>query len=404
MRTIFHIDVNSAFLSWEAAHRLKCGDSLDIRTVPSVVGGDEKSRRGIVLAKSIPAKAFGIKTGEPLAQARKKCPNLLVIPSNYPLYQEYSHMLRQFLYRFSPSIEPFSIDECFLEYTGMERLFSSPLHTAELIKDGIEKELGFTVNIGISENKILAKMASDFEKPNRIHTLYREEIPEKMWSLPVSDLFMVGRRTAPTLQKMGIQTIGDLAHTDPNLLCYHLKSQGFLLWNYANGVDSSVIAPLPPPKSVGNSITIPEDADTMEKACEVLLKLSESVGMRLRKLNMRTSFLGIVIRTNDFLNFGHQKHLSDATARTNHIYDASKKLLRELWDGRPLRLLGIQASHLSPENDGQQRMWDTEEEHRLDDAIDCIRDKFGEDILLRGRILHSPLSIRSSEPVARFHK
>ena len=403
MRTVFHIDVNSAFLSWEAVNRLQNGESLDLRTVPSVVGGDQKSRRGIVLAKSIPAKRFGIKTGEPIAQALKKCPSLVVVSSDYTLYQKYSGKLREFLFRYSPLVEPFSVDECFGEYTGMERLFGPPVEAAESIRRGIKEELGFTVNIGVSENKLLAKMASDFEKPDRIHTLYRSEIQDKMWPLPVSDLFMVGRRSLPVLRNMGIQTIGDLAKTDPKLLTYSFKSQGMTFWNYANGIDPTPVAPLPPPKSVGNSITLPKDAKTKEDTLPVFLKLSESVGARLRRDGFSASLFTVIIKNSDFITVSHQAKLSSPIDSTNEIYRIALSLFDRLWDGSPIRLLGMSASSLSKGSD-QQTLWEFSDHSELDGAVDTIRDKFGSNIVQRGRTMHSDVTIRSTGPSSREYR
>ena len=404
MRFVFHIDVNSAFLSWEAVNRLKSGETEDLRTVPAVVGGDQKSRRGIVLAKSIPAKRYGIKTGEPIASALRKCPTLTVVPSNYPLYQEYSESLREFLSHYSPLVEPFSVDECYLEYTGMERLFGPPVVAAHAIREGIKERLGFTVNVGVSENKLLAKMASDFQKPDRVHTLFRSELSKKMWPLPVSDLFMVGRSSLPVLDQMGIHTIGDLARTDPKLLTYRFKSQGITLWNYANGIDPTPVAPLPPPKSVGNSVTLPRDAKTKEEALPVLLKLSESVGSRLRHGGFQASLISIVIKNADFSVSSHQQKLSSPISSTNEIYRIALSLFDALWDASPIRLLGVSASTLSRQTDNQFLLWESAEQPRLDGAVDSLRDKFGAEILTRGRTMKSDVTIRSTGPSSREYR
>lgn len=195
-KIIYHVDVNSAFLSWEASYRVNVlGESTDLRDIPSVIGGDEKSRHGIVLAKSVPAKAYGIKTGEPLMSVRQKCPKIVVAPPNYPMYVDASKALMNLLYEYTPNIHQYSIDESFCDMTGSSKLFGSPVVMAEMIKDRIKNELGFTVNIGISNNKLLAKIASDFKKPDRVHTLFPWEIKKKMWPLPVSDLFYVGKAT-----------------------------------------------------------------------------------------------------------------------------------------------------------------------------------------------------------------
>lgn len=301
-RTIMHIDVNSAYLSWESVYRLQQGDSLDLRTIPSAVGGDPVSRHGIVLAKSIPAKKYKIKTGESIFSALQKCPNLVIIPPRYDLYLQCSNSLIKLLEEYSPAIQRYSVDECFLDYTNMECHFGSPLSAAYEIKERIKKELGFTVNIGISTNKLLAKMASDFTKPDKIHTLYPHEIREKMWSLPVENLFMVGRATAPKLHRLGIYTIGELAKSDPKFLYQHLKSHGILVWNFANGIEDSPVSKekSTPVKGIGNSPTIAFDVTDRRTAHLILLSLVETVAMRLRSEECCAKLISVSIKTNEF--------------------------------------------------------------------------------------------------------
>ena len=227
MRIIYHIDVNSAFLSWQACHMLKTTpDSVDIRTIPSVIGGSEKLRHGIVLAKSSPAKKYNIQTAETLVSARKKCPGLVIIPPDYEIYVRYSSRFIDLLQQYAPVIEQYSIDEVFCDMTGTEKLYGNPVDFAHRLKNIIKKELGFTVNIGVSENKLLAKMASDFEKPDKVHTLFPSEIREKMWPLPVNELFFAGKSSVAKLHSLGIHTIGELASTDVSILRSVLKKQG----------------------------------------------------------------------------------------------------------------------------------------------------------------------------------
>ena len=211
---IFHIDVNSAFLSWTALERLAQGDSVDLRTIPAIVGGDTSTRHGVVLAKSIPAKAFGITTGEPVVNALRKCPHLVMASPDHSMYREKSRLLMEHLSGICPDIEQVSIDECYMDYSPIAAQYSSPEAAAAYIRDSVREKFHFTVNVGISDRKVLAKMASDFQKPDKTHTLYQEEIPEKMWPLPVSTLFTCGHSSAETLRKLGILTIGDLAKTD----------------------------------------------------------------------------------------------------------------------------------------------------------------------------------------------
>lgn len=395
-RTIFHIDVNSAFLSWTAAQRLRQGASLDLRTIPSVVGGDEQSRKGIVLAASIPAKRCGIKTGEPLFQARQKCPGLVVCPPDFSLFLHCSSQLSSLLFDFSPLVQSFSIDECFLDYTGMEELFGPPLEGAEHIRRRIKKELGFTVNIGVAPNKLLAKMASDLEKPDKIHTLYPEEIPQKMWPLPIEDLFMVGRSTSRRLRSMGIQTIGQLAHTDLALLERMLKpSHGRTVWHYANGIDlnhSMVKSETEQMKCISNSTTTPKDVTCTEDGCKTLLALTENVALRLRRQGLLTTQVSISLRYSDFSGCGRQMKV-DATDCTRTIYQWVQQLFYELWDGRPLRHLGVSVAGLIDHCCYQPSLFDsqnTERLRRLDQTVDALKGRFGKASVLKASILDVP--------------
>ena len=392
-RTIFHIDVNSAYLSWEAANRLQHGEALDLREVPSVVGGDEASRHGIVLAKSLPAKKFKIHTGESLFAARQKCPNLIVIPPHYDLYMQCHKAMMDVLHNFSPTIQIFSIDECFLDYTEMEAIWGSPLEAASAIKERIKKELGFTVNIGISNNKLLAKMGGDLKKPDMIHTLYPEEVPEKMWPLPVEDLYMVGRATAPKLHQMGIYTIGQLANADIELLKYKLKSFGQLIRDYANGIEDSQVAKggRPPIKGIGNSTTISFDVDSKSDACKVLLSLTETVCMRLRQSNFCTRLVAVHIKTNEFISSSHQRKFNTPTDSTTQIFEAACQLFDQLWQGKPIRHLGIRVSELCANDFIQLTLFEkySEKKKRLDDAIDSIRLRYGSRAVFRSVFLNS---------------
>lgn len=272
MNTIFfHIDVNSAFLSWSAQKRLLEGDGIDLRTIPSIVGGDRQRRHGVVLAKSVPAKKYGILTGEPIVNALRKCPSLVIEAPDHALYHAKSRALMEFLSEICPEIEQLSVDECFMDFTPIRNRFPSPESAAETIKNQISGTFGFTVNIGISDRKILAKMASDFKKPDLVHTLYSWEIKEKMWPLPVSSLYMCGKSSADVLKKLEIRSIGDLAMADKAILASHLKSHGILLWEYANGMDDSlVISTRTEAKGIGNSTTLPKDVSDRAEAFHCL--------------------------------------------------------------------------------------------------------------------------------------
>lgn len=313
-RIIFHIDVNSAYLSWTAVEQLKYGAKVDLRTVPSIIGGNQESRHGVVLAKSPLAKRYGIRTGEPVAQAFRKCPELVMAPPDHKMYQEYSRRLMEFLKTYTPDIDQVSVDECFLDFTGISYLYSSPVEAAFAMKDAIYKKFGFTVNVGISVNHLLAKMASDFEKPNKVHTLFPEEIPTKMWQLPISDLYMAGKSSVNVLHKLEIRTIGELAKSDPKLLELHLKSHGRTLWEFANGIDhEKVRRGHVENKGIGNSTTLAKDAVTEEEAKKALLMLSESVAGRLRKEKQRAGMVSVEVKYHTFQTVSHQKQLEEAS-------------------------------------------------------------------------------------------
>ncbi|MEE1314831.1 MAG: DNA polymerase IV [Faecalimonas sp.] len=388
---IFHIDVNSAFLSWTAVSRLRAGDSLDLRTIPSIIGGDQASRHGIVLAKSVPAKKYGIVTGEPVANALRKCPDLIMAAPNHRMYEEYSKELMRFLAGYTPDIEKLSVDECFLDFTGIAHLYPSPIVAAFEIKDAIFKKFGFTVNIGISTNHLLAKMASDFEKPNKVHTLFPEEIQQKMWPLPVSELYMAGHSSVAILQKLEIRTIGELAQTDPALLELHLKSHGRTLWEFANGIDhSKVVRERVENKGIGNSTTLAKDATTEAEAQKVLRVLAETVSRRIREEKLKAQMVSVEIKYHNFQSVSHQRQLPKASNAEKPLYTTACELFHELWNGEPVRLLGIRSSKLVPESEPEQMsIFDfsskqNEKHQKLDKALDAIRKKYGEDAIMRG--------------------
>lgn len=392
-RIIFHIDVNSAFLSWTSVENLK-NDGPDLREIPAIIGGDQSTRHGVVLAKSIAAKSLGIRTGEPISHALRKCPNLTIAPPCHAMYTRHSKALMKFLHELTPDIEQVSIDECYLDFTGIAHLYESPVAAATQIKDKIYEQFGFTVNVGISSNKLLAKMASDFQKPNKVHTLFPDEIPQKMWPLPVSELFMAGKSSVDTLNKLGIYTIGELAHTDVSLLIPHLKSHGQMLWNYANGLDDSPVDTSPgEAKGIGNSTTLAKDVVTAEEAYEVLLRLAESVSKRLRAASQLAGNVCVEIKYNTFVTSSHQMQLTTPLNTTDGIYHAACELFDRLWNGTPIRLLGIRTSKLTAEGAPVQlSLFDlefseiSEKQKKLDSALDSIKKRYGDSAISRGCI------------------
>ena len=387
-KIIFHIDVNSAFLSWTSVENLRTDSGMDLRNIPAIIGGDSSTRHGIVLAKSIPAKKYGIETGEPIASALRKYPKLVIASPDHSMYHRYSKELMEHLSSFCPDIEQVSVDECYMDYTPIASRFESPVSAATTIKDSVRETFGFTVNIGISDKKVLAKMASDFRKPDLVHTLYQREIQSKLWPLPISKLFLCGQSSAATLHKIGINTIGDLAHYDLNIITAHLKSHGQLLWNYSNGIDNSdVVTTQAQAKGIGNSTTLSEDVTSREGAIKVILSLAESVSRRLRKANMRTSSICLEIKYASFKSVSHQKMLSSPTDSADVLYHTGCTLFDELWNGQPIRLLGLRSTKLSDPNEPTQlSLFDisSEKNRKLDQALDSIRAKYGNDAIVRG--------------------
>ena len=382
------------------------GSAIDLRTIPAIIGGDMAKRHGVVLAKSIPAKAFGIVTGEPIVNAMRKCPGLHIESPDHKLYSKRSDEMMRLLSDICPDLEQVSIDECYMDYNPIQELFSSPTAAAGHIRTQIREQLGFTVNIGISDRKVLAKMASDFKKPDLTHTLFSYEIQEKMWPLPVSSLFLCGRSSVETLHKLEIMTIGDLAKSDLSIVTAHLKSHGKTLWEYANGIDDSVVeTEAAEAKGIGNSITLEKDAATREEAFHFLLELSESVARRLRRAEQTAEMISVEIKYNTFKKVSHQTTLQSPTAGSDTIYRTACALFDELWDGTPIRLLGIRSSRLfSAQEPVQLSLFDlpaiqetknsskphlsAAKEAQLEKALDSIRQKYGADAIVRGSLVH----------------
>lgn len=390
-RIVFHVDVNSAYLSWTAVKLLQYGSNIDIREIPSVIGGDIENRHGIILAASISAKELGIKTGEPIFSAMQKCRNLKVYPPDYDWYVKSSNAMVQLLEEYSPKIQRYSIDECFMDCTHFKDNYKK---MAVKVKMRISDELGFNCNIGISTNKLLAKMASDFKPKNTVHTLFKEEISQKMWPLPAGDLFMVGRATKEKLSKLNINTIGDIAKADVNLLVQKMHSHGKLIYEYANGIDNSEIRKCNylDIKGIGNSITISYDVETYEEACRILLALTESATMRLRENRSLCSLVVVSVKTNNFLYYSHQKHLENSTDSTNIIYEGIKKAFRETWKGEKIRQLGVRLTKFCSNEYYQESLFDfenNEKQMKLDKTVDEIRKRFGKEAVIRSTFLHS---------------
>lgn len=393
-RLIFHVDVNSAFLSWESARRVREG-LPDLREIPSCIGGDPKSRRGIVVAKSIPAKKYGITTGEPVAMALRKCPNLVCVPGDFALFENCSRAFKKICASYAPVMESFSIDEVFLDMSGTQKIYPDPVKLAYEIKDKIRDELGFTVNIGIGSNKLLAKMASDFEKPDKVHTLFPEEIPLKMWPLPVRDLLFLGKASEQRLLKAGIKTIGEMARY-PEAEIQRLLGEkvGHQLYQYANGIDDSpVCGEREEAKGYSAETTTEEDIVTYEQAFSLLLAQCDIVAARMRKDGKKCSCVAVTYRMLDFRTRSHQKKLDNPTDVTEEIFTQVKQLLYESWKCQPLRLIGVALTGLTSDDFRQLSFFenteDREKQKKIDGVVDDIRKRFGNGMIVRGSTMNT---------------
>ena len=387
---IFHIDVNSAFLSWEAAKRVKNGEK-DLRNIPSAIGGDKEKRVGIILAKSIPAKKMGVKTGEPIGMALKKCPDLVFAKPDFLLYERCSKAFMDICSEYSPTVEKYSIDECFIDMSGTENIYDDIIAVAYEIKDRIRETLGFTVNIGVSDVKILAKMASDFEKPDKVHTLFSDEVESKMWQLEIGSLFSMGRSTAEKLRSVGINTIGSFARLDLKTVQALIgEKRGLQLWNYSRGIDDSKVEGTPEAaKGYSVSTTLEKDVESEDEAEQVLLALADSVSSRMRMDRVQATCIGVTVRYNNFKEKAHQKSLLEPTDITTDIFSTSKILFAEIWDkNTPIRLLGISLTGIVRDGEIQISAFNVDGEkekaRRLDKTIDSLRSQFGNDKIIRG--------------------
>lgn len=389
-RIIFHIDVNSAYLSWSAVEQLKNGAETDLRKIPAIIGGDRASRHGVVLAKSISAKKYGIRTGEPVVDAIRKCPNLVIAPPDHRLYSDYSRKLMTFLRGYTDQIEQVSVDECYMDFTEIAPRFSSPMEGALEIKNEVRRQFGFTVNVGISENKLLAKMASDFEKPDKVHTLFPAEIPEKLWPLPVRDLLFLGKASEQRLLQEGIKTIGDMARSGEAEIKRILgEKTGHQLYRYANGIDDSPVrAEREEAKGYSAETTVEEDLVTYEQALALLLAQCDVVAARMRRDGKKCSCVAVTYRTLDFKTRSHQRAFEDPTDVTEEIFAQVKKLLYECWKCEPLRLIGMALTDLTTDDFRQISLFENpkerEKQKKADEAFDDIRRRFGNGMIVRG--------------------
>ncbi len=386
MENIFmHIDVNNAFLSWTAVDLLNNGYKTDIRNIESVIGTEIK-RHGIVLAKSMVAKARGVKTAQTIMEARRKCNDLKVYPPNFKLYQTMSNKLFKIINKYTPDVEKLSIDECIIDYGKVKNLYGDPVKFAYNLKKEIKKTLGFTVNIGIANNRLCAKMASDFLKPDRVHTLFQNEIEEKMYPLPISDLFGVGKSTSKKLRELNINTIRDLANSDYEKLYPYFKNQTDRLIKSAQGNYDGMLMPKKvETESISNSTTISYNLNYIEEIYKYLYPLVEKVSATLRKKNKFANQVGVVLKDKYFKTYSHQTKLKNPTNNTDEIYEIAKLLARELWNEEGIRLVGVSVSKLSSSINYQISMFDNMEEietnNELDKTLDKLKEQYGSNII-----------------------
>ncbi len=387
-RIILHIDVNNAFLSWTAVDMLNKGSDIDIRTIPSVICGSKENRTGIVLAKSMPAKRLGIVSAEVLYLAFRKCPNLKTYPPDYELYKRMSDDLFDFLRSFTPDIEIASIDECYMDYGKVKNLYGDEVEFAYKLKNDIKDKFGFTVNIGIANNKLCAKMASDFEKPDRVHTLYMNEVESKMWPLPVSSLFGVGKQTSEKLMKIGIKTIKDLAFCDGNKLSFYFKNTYKDLIDKARGIDDSLVSTFDVVKGISNEVTLKEDVSNKEDLFPYLEFLSLKVSKRIKEERKYAYVICLILKDNYFRRFNHQKKLKNPVNSSKDIYEVSKQLLNEVWNGNDIRLIGIRLDGLTDICNFQTSLFDKNDgknDEKIDDLLDSINKKYGKSVISKGK-------------------
>ena len=429
-RVILHVDVNSAFLSWTAVRRLtEDPEAQDLRLIPSAVGGDVATRHGVITAKSIPAKAFGIHTGEPVVKALQKCPNLVLVPSEFDTYRKYSRQFINVLRSYTSKVEQASIDEAYMDVTklcadsdpygessaapGTDPVLDKAVALAKDIRRRIRTELLFTVNIGISENKLLAKTASDFKKPDMTHVLLPSMVPEKLWPMPIDNLYGCGRKSAEKLRDAGIFTISDAAHADPELLRSLLGEKGGeYIFRASNGLDDSeVVTESVAAKSYSNEITLPEDLtekNYKEKAPEILDWLCRKVSGRLKKAGITGETVTLAVKTSDFKRLTRQTKLPEGTNDADELLKCSSRLLRQLSfgdkdsssggilsQGGGYRLIGVGVSSLHDDSFRQVTLTDymksAEKEHaekekrrRIDEALEKVRVKYGADSVKKG--------------------
>ena len=385
-KIIMHIDVNNAFLSWTAVDLLENGYNVDIRNVESIIGGDESKRHGIVLAKSMVAKRKGVRTAETIRDAKRKCNNLQIFPPNYELYVKKSNEFFNLISKYTPDIEKLSIDEGFIDYTNIKNLYGDPIRFAYKLKREIKTTLGFTVNIGIANNKLCAKMASDLLKPDRVHTIFKDEVVKKMYPLPIEDLYGVGKSSSKRLRELKINTIGDLANANYDLLYRYFKNQTSRLINSARGIDDSIVnVKRKEREGISHSVTTSYNLNSLDEIYKVLYPLTERVCMSLRKKQKYSYQVSVTLKDKFFKVYSHQRRLKNPTNNTDEIFIIAKELVKELWNEEGIRLVGISLSKFTDKINHQISMFDDTKDiqnnYNLDKTLDILKNKYGNNII-----------------------
>lgn len=391
MRTILHVDLNNFYASVE------CLYNPVLRNKPVAVAGDPANRHGIILAKNMPAKKLGVKTGEAIWQAKNKVPDLICVPPQYDKYLRFSRAARQIYYRFTDQVEAFGIDECWLDVSGSLNLYGTGPEIAEKIRRTMKDELGLTVSVGVSWNKIFAKFGSDYKKPDAVTCITQDNYQDIIWKKPASDLLYVGHATECKLKGIAIFTIGDLARRDPELLKLTLGKWGLILSDFARGLDSSpvrVIDERSAVKSIGNGVTTPRDITNADDAKLVYICLCESVAARLRENALKCTGVEITLRDSSLYTVTRQMQLPYPTCYAEDILKAAMQLLYRNYDfyrNKHLRSIGVRGINLVTAEKGYQLDMftpdNTDKKDKLAKAVDQLRRRFGHDAVLRAATL-----------------
>ncbi len=401
-RTILHADCNNFYASVE------CLYDPSLHGKPVAVAGDPDARHGIVLAKNYAAKSRGVATGNPLWLARQRCPDIVFVPPHFELYHKFSRRARRIYCEYTDRVEPFGLDECWLDVTGSERMFGDGRSIADELRLRVRRELGITISVGVSFNKVFAKLGSDMKKPDATTVIDSDHFKETIWDLPVGDLLFVGSSTQKKLTMLGVSTIGDLARADARLLERVLGKNGVMLWTFANGLDSSPVSAAgsePPVKSIGNSTTTPRDLCSDDDVKLTLYMLAESVSSRLRAAGAICRTVTLFVRDSSLFSFERQARLPIPNRTSQSLFDCAFALYLRHKTGAPIRSLGIRASELLPcECEQLSFMPDVaaiQRRETIDAAVDGVRRKFGQTSILRGTILCDKRL--ASSPIASEH-